>query len=218
VLRQVLPSLPLDQIGALAAAPQTAASFCVAPLVAGWADASSKPRRRFLTAWFGGASSCAALAASAACMLTLGTRAGPAASVPVIGLLMLAHVALTCCSGAPLLALINRSTPPELLPYSWAVINSIGNIGGFVGPSLLGGLHDALPGPPCSSPSHLLSPTPGCLAPWGGGCAVMAALCSVFTVGSGCAVWSRMRGGTCGGGAAAGATASHETSWVAESS
>ena len=49
----------------------------------------------------------------------------------------------------PFWALHQARTPPRLRACSVAVVNSLGNLGGFVGPFVLGYLHDAL-GPRCS--------------------------------------------------------------------
>jgi nitrate/nitrite transporter NarK len=50
---------------------------------------------------------------------------------------------------------------------SIAVVNCIGNLGGFVGPVVLGALHDRL-GPAC--PAGI----PTCVEQWGWGCVVLA--------------------------------------------
>ena len=53
----------------------------------------------------------------------------------------------------------NLPQPAELRGCSIAVVNSIGNLGGFLGPFMLGAMHDAAPSAPCGK----------CLAQWGGG-------------------------------------------------
>ena len=56
-------------------------------------------------------------------------------------------------------ALHHTTQPAELRGCSIAVVNSIGNLGGFLGPFMLGAMHDAAPSAPCGK----------CLAQWGGG-------------------------------------------------
>ena len=46
-------------------------------------------------------------------------------------------------------ALHHTTQPAELRGCSIAVVNSIGNLGGFLGPFMLGAMHDAAPSAPC---------------------------------------------------------------------
>ena len=60
---------------------------------------------------------------------------------------------------------------------SIAIVNCVGNLGGFVGPFVLGWLHDAL-GPRCPVGTH------ECVSEWGWGVVVLASsllLCTVAT-------------------------------------
>ena len=58
---------------------------------------------------------------------------------------------------------------------SIALVNCVGNLGGFVGPFVLGWLHDAL-GPPCPAG------TASCVAQWGWGAVVLASGMLVCTL------------------------------------
>ena len=82
-----------------------------------------------------------------------------------------------------------RPRPQDLLSTTIPICNAVGHIGGFVGPFLLGALHDALPGPPCPH-----SWSDGCVSEWSGGTAVIAALGFVAVAACG-AVAARCGGG-----------------------
>ena len=62
--------------------------------------------------------------------------------------------------------------PRRLQPVSIALVNSIGNIGGFLGPFALGWMHDHASGAaPCERPGAA-----GCTARWSSGAACIGAL------------------------------------------
>ena len=147
-----------------------------------WAALTGKSNtRRFAAAWAGPLASSLALLAASWGMLFWRNDAG---AVAVIGLLMLSYV-LVLCSTGPFMALVNSVSPVTLLPCTVALSNALGHIGGFLGPFVLGALHGVLHGPPCRAPTH----GHGCVAEWGAGTAVIAAVSLLLAGFSGVAAW-----------------------------
>ena len=63
---------------------------------------------------------------------------------------------LGACATGPLWALHHEAQPSELRSTSISLVNALGNLGGFVGPYVLGAMKGVL-GPPCPPP--LATPT-----------------------------------------------------------
>jgi len=166
-------------------------------------DADNSPTRgRFRAAWLGTTLALLCILASGL-MLLLGASlaaAGHASSPrPLLGM-----PPATLCSGLALLAtwlavpaasfsagpfwaLHHASQPAELRAVSVPLVNSIGNLGGFVGPYTLGALHALGPGCPPPPADHTFrhaprraaaassSDWPGeCVESWGWGTIIIA--------------------------------------------
>ena len=129
------------------------------PAIATWADRGGSGRRRTVT-W-------CCLGTAAVAMLLAGGwvhHAGccaPAASVtPALVVCLVAMADVVTNAAIPTFWALHHTTQPAgLRGCSIAVVNSVGNLGGFVGPFMLGAMHDAAPRTPCGA----------CLAQWGGG-------------------------------------------------
>lgn len=151
---------------------------------------SSLPRL-FLGTFGALAGSLVALVAAAACMLAPhgGSPSG------VIAVLMVSYVVNLCATG-PFVALVKRSTDDSILPGVIALSNAVGHLGGFLGPFILGTLHDALPHPPCAPPTPPTAMRRAhewrgheCVAEWGVGTLVIAVVGLLLTALAGGIAW-----------------------------
>eukprot|EP00908_Phaeocystis_cordata_P004541 Transcript_14917.p2 GENE.Transcript_14917~~Transcript_14917.p2 ORF type:complete len:439 (-),score=142.24 Transcript_14917:57-1373(-) len=156
---QLRPGWPLATIGLLGAIPPLL-SLLSAPAVGAWADRTSARDRRGRARRLGAAWGCNAAnglgvlgaglclwAASDASHARGGAAEARGFSVGALVLLILAFPLGTATMG-PFWALHHSAQPAPLHAVSIATINSIGNLGGFVGPYLLAALRDWL-GPDC---------------------------------------------------------------------
>lgn len=148
-------------MGLTFAAPALA-KVVLAPALATWADGEGGARRAG-AAWGSLGAAAAALLAAGSWVRHAGCCAAPdggGAATPalVVGLVALADV-ITQAAIPVHWSLHHASQPAELRGCSIAVVNSVGNLGGFAGPFVLGWLHDAAPRGACGA----------CLAQWGGG-------------------------------------------------
>ena len=184
IVREVLPpATPLWLVGAAASAPSLL-TLAAAPLCAAALERlpCGTPRsRRFAWAWGTHALAVLLLLGGGATLLAAAARTAAArrgAAVAMVLQLMLAQL----CGGVgvgPFWALHHAAVAEgEGRHISIAIVNCVGNLGGFVGPFVLGWLHDAL-GPRCPvGTSH------ECVSEWGWGAVVLASsllLCTVAT-------------------------------------
>ena len=159
IVRAAYPSASLAAVSAVVSVP-SAFILLLSPSYAAAADFSAASR--FVGAWAAlGLSGCALLAVGA-CMLAdaYGGAAGPdsAAHSPVLLLCLLgsAYVAALCSQG-PFWSLVSCTLQPQRLDsVGIALVNSLGNLGGFLGPYALGFMHDTL-GPPCANGTAAVS-------------------------------------------------------------
>ena len=183
IVREVLPpATPLWLVGAAASAPSLL-TLASAPLCAAALERlpCGTPRsRRFAWAWGTNALAVLLLLGGGATLLAAAARPAAArrgAAVAMVLQLMLAQL----CGGVgvgPFWALHHAAVAEgEGRHISIAIVNCVGNLGGFVGPFVLGWLHDAL-GPRCPVGTH------ECVSEWGWGAVVLASsllLCTVAT-------------------------------------
>ena len=169
-------------IGVVCAVPALA-KVVGTPLVARAADRHRE--RRFAIAWGLSAAAAGLVLGCAAVMLSLGLlRApqGPLAGVLLIALLAAADI-LAQCAIPTFWSLHHASQPRHLIPCSIALVNSIGNLGGFLGPSVLGAMHDApyWGGPRCE-PAQQRASGGACSAQWGWGTALLGTCFAAITL------------------------------------
>ena len=183
IVREVLPpATPLWLVGAAASAPSLL-TLAAAPLCAAALERlpCGTPRsRRFAWAWGTHGLAVLLLLGGGATLLAAATRPAAArrgAAVAMVLQLMLAQL----CGGVgvgPFWALHHAAVAEgEGRHISIAIVNCVGNLGGFVGPFVLGWLHDAL-GPRCPVGTH------ECVSEWGWGAVVLASsllLCTLAT-------------------------------------
>ena len=183
IVREVLPpATPLWLVGAAASAVAPL-QLVFAPLCAAALERlpCGTPRsRRF--AWRWGTHALAVLLLLSGGATLLATAARPAAAqrgaaVAMVLQLMLAQLCNSVGMG-PFWALHHAAVAEgEGRHISIAIVNTVGGLGGFVGPFVLGWLHDAL-GPRCPVGTH------ECVSEWGWGAVVLASsllLCTVAT-------------------------------------
>jgi len=143
LLTEVYPTLSPWRIGLVFTVP-ACLKVALAPAAASWADGGGQ-RRRFKSAWILYVCAALLLLLSGLGMLLL-LESGSAASRKhrasfLIGLVALADV--LCQLAIPIFwSMHNHLQPSELQACSIALVNSVGNLGGFVGPALLGAAHD----------------------------------------------------------------------------
>ena len=183
IVREVLPpATPLWLVGAAASAPSLL-TLAAAPLCAAALERlpCGTPRsRRFAWAWGTHGLAVLLLLGGGATLLAAAARPAAArrgAAVAMVLQLMLAQL----CGGVgvgPFWALHHAAVAEgEGRHISIAIVNCVGNLGGFVGPFVLGWLHDAL-GPRCPVGTH------ECVSEWGWGAVVLASsllLCTLAT-------------------------------------
>ena len=140
LLKEVYPSMPPWRLGMIFAAP-AALKVVLSPPVGAWADAGGPPRR-FCSAWGLYASAGGLLFLAGSGMLLLGGRGNTAAASFLVALVATADV-LAQLAIPVFWSLHNNHQPPGLRGISIAIVNSVGNLGGFVGPFVLGAMHDS---------------------------------------------------------------------------
>ena len=192
---ELLPSLDAAEIACVLAVP-FALNLITGVIVGQWTDSSDSARgtrrRRVYAVVF------ACLSGpllSLICGLVL-LRAGTATSLSdksrhvysIFALLLLCLAGLTNTSaGGAFWALHHELQPLELRGASISLVNSLGNLGGFVGPYILGALKSTL-GPPCpQSGDNNTTVVEGkehdCVSSWAWGMIVVAALQMVIALG-----------------------------------
>ena len=183
IVREVLPpATPLWLVGAAASAPSLL-TLAAAPLCAAALERlpCGTPRsRRFAWAWGTHGLAVLLLLGGGATLLAAAARPAAArrgAAVAMVLQLMLAQLCGDVGVG-PFWALHHAAVAEgDGRHISIAIVNCVGNLGGFVGPFVLGWLHDAL-GPRCPVGTH------ECVSEWGWGAVVLASsllLCTLAT-------------------------------------
>ena len=118
--------------------------------------------RRFLVAWISFAIAAFMLVLASCMMLAAASNAQDGATaMRTVTVVALADI-VTAAGISPMWSLHHTTQPAGLLPCSIALVNSIGNLGGFIGPVLLGSLRDRL-GPMCHGAAR------NCTSSWGWG-------------------------------------------------
>jgi len=178
-LQEIFPNLSSFKISLVAASPMLIA-LLIGPLSARWSEYGNRNRRRVHLVWGTAFLSMLAFLLCGLLMLLAAMPQRTQSERRYLTLIMSAttlvlHMCMGCVVG-PIWALHMTKQPIELLPTSIALVNSIGNLGGFVGPYALGVMHDAL-GPPCpTTPGH-------CVSEFGWGTAILAA-CGLVAIGT----------------------------------
>ncbi len=183
LLRDAFPTLEPWQIG-LAFALPAAIKVVLQPMLGAIADAGGR-HMRFRVAWGACALSACLILASAAVMRATGSpMANRQGGAPVLAALSIACLALadvaTNCAIPVLWSLHHTSVPRQLHGVSIALVNSVGNLGGFVGPSALGWIHDYTSASAC--PRHARAAGVGCIARWAPGVATLGVLSALITL------------------------------------
>lgn len=168
LLKEVYPSLPPWVLGLIFAVP-AALKVVFSPITATWADAGGASRR-FRWAWGAYAVAASLFVLAGLGMICLGgwqhgaADAGRTrvASSFLIGVVALADV-LVQLAIPVFWSLHNSLQDASIRGCSIAVTNSIGNLGGFIGPWVLGAAHDAVGAAACGHQRH------ACTAQWGAG-------------------------------------------------
>ena len=147
----------------------------IAPSLARWADLADGNVRRIAVAWGCSATGMSGVVLSGLFML----RAAPSGegfawSVAGIALVVCLFPALLSAQG-PFWALHHRVQPAEARAISIAAVNSVGNIGGFVGPYLLAFLSDWL-GPQCHSGQKCVRQWSWAFVSMGSSCLILVGL------------------------------------------
>mmetsp|Transcript_21258 Transcript_21258/g.41467 ORF Transcript_21258/g.41467 Transcript_21258/m.41467 type:complete len:638 (-) Transcript_21258:678-2591(-) len=181
-LKEVLPSWPLWKLSLLLGVP-IACSAVTGPLLTLWSERATgewNRKRRLVVCAFGctGTGGLMMLCAGIA-MLGSGNASSRAPrravlSGTALGLSGFTHTLIYNAMGS-FWALHHTVTPPHLWHVSIALVNSLGNLGGFAGPYALGALHDAFGSGCLPSPGKVLPPKKGnCLGGWGGGTIIIS--------------------------------------------
>jgi MFS transporter, ACS family, tartrate transporter len=177
LIREASPTLKPWQVGVVGALPAAAKVF-TSPAVAAWAD--RRPAiRRFPVSWGVFACSAALLLLTGCLMLSAaGAPQDPMLAAQTVALLATADI-LTQAGISSFWAAHHAVQPAVLAPCSIALVNSVGNIGGFVGPVLLGSFHDRF-GPACFAGAKT------CTSSWAWGTVVIASGYALLTIATWC--------------------------------
>jgi MFS family permease len=188
LLKEVFPTMPPWKLGMIFALP-AALKVVLSPPVGAWADVGGAPLR-FRTAW-GLYGSAALLLLIAGGGLSASGDLSPRASSVSITIVALADV--LCQVAIPVFWALHNSQqlPDGLKGCSIALVNSVGNLGGFAGPFVLGFMHDASPADQICTWA-LRPPKRGCMAQWGGGLLVLGASALVGSILSAVALRRRL--------------------------
>lgn len=171
MLGELFPQLPTWAISLIAVVP-IFSEILIAPAAAAWAERGVGHRRHVMLTWL-----CPLFTSLVICAagggLVISTRSdlkeGQQRAAGAVSLaLFVGGVMLQAFLVGTYWALLHAITPAPLRPCSVAVANSIGNLGGFVGPYLLGLLPGVL-GPAC--PAR----TPSCVGQYGWALVVLGA-------------------------------------------
>ena len=163
-LREAMPGWGPGHIGALFSMVALLKVFA-APRVALLAEGTTRGHSRTVRASF--LVSAALLVAAGFGMLLERSNQTTLLSPSLLLLVVGADVATQ--AAIPLFWAMHHATQPQSdVACSIALVNSIGNLGGFIGPSILGGMHDstAISTAICSVKGH-------CFAQWGAGTATI---------------------------------------------
>jgi MFS family permease len=175
LLKEVFPTMAPWRLGLVLAAP-AALKVLLSPPLGAWADRGGAPRR-FRAAWGLYGAAAALLVCAGLGMATVGD--GTSAATGSLLVLLVAAADVLAQIAIPVFwSLHNASQNPSLRGYSIAIVNSIGNLGGFLGPFVLGVLHDATSAEwAChhSSTSRVHVHSAACPARWGFGALLLGA-------------------------------------------
>mmetsp|Transcript_61148 Transcript_61148/g.138340 ORF Transcript_61148/g.138340 Transcript_61148/m.138340 type:complete len:568 (-) Transcript_61148:181-1884(-) len=189
-IKEVFPSLTAWQLGLVFTVPAVA-KIVLAPVAAGIADAGGLAARRCVAKSLFGGAACVLVGVGLLMLSrTDGADTGPDAvggdrqtrnnssGAALVLALMSADVAVQC--GIPVFWSAHHEVQARVRGPSIAFVNSVGNLGGFAGPWLLGAMHD-LVGSICTDSSARLpseisasaalgaAKEASCTAQWGGG-------------------------------------------------
>ena len=171
MLKELLPGYSHLAIATLASIPMIVA-VPVSTLVSWCADraptSETRTRRRVWLLWTCGIVSTTLSTLSGVLLIVAGQSllSSRWQHVASVSALILGGASVPALSGSvgSLWALHHASQPPELRSTSISVVNSLGNLGGFIGPYLLGALRGPL-GPMCPTVNHTAT---DCVYSWGG--------------------------------------------------
>ena len=171
--RARLPHWRLWQLSLILAPPQLA-TVALALKLGRWAD--RRPRRRFRVVWTTSAITAFGLVLCGGSMLAAAAAPDHEATLAWASLALLTAATASLGAGyATFWPCHNAATPPQLQPVCIALTSAIATLGGFVGPFLLGALHDGL-GPKCPHASQ-----EDCVAHYGWGLLLLGAAGLVWT-------------------------------------
>ena len=168
LISRLLPTLPLCNVMLLVGGVESV-SLVASPLLAKHADRGGAPRRLALIfAVLGVCTSLLILMGAALLFAATEPLAAPframVSQLAVVGF-AIQSIASSCMPGV-FFALHHAATPARLHSLSIPAVNSLGLLGGFVGPWMIGALHDRL-GPPCPPAASR------CITDRGWGCLVL---------------------------------------------
>jgi len=200
LLKELLPSFSDLDISTLTI-PALALSAVTGVLSALWSDSAppgdQRTVRRVTQVW-GGAIIGGMLNVLGATLLLLATSMSGStrrlATIIALAMVLLSHPVMSSGAGA-FWALHHAAQPRELRAASLSIVNSIGNLGGFVGPYCLGALKDVL-GPHCPSIHNGTATngtatftigaahhhTAGCVTQWGGALTTINCSCLALSI------------------------------------
>jgi sugar phosphate permease len=192
LLTEVFPEMAPWQLGFIFAVP---ASFkvCLSPLVAARADEGGT-LRRYLWTWALYTASATLLVVAGLGMLLLGVNHGRekllTARLSALFIAMISLADVLCQVAIPVFWAFHHSQQPaHLRGCSIAVVNSVGNLGGFVGPFVLGAVHDAV------DASAVCGKGRGqCMAQWGLGMVAVGCTTTFTIVATAAAIRQRLPG------------------------
>ena len=209
-LKEAFPQWRPAQIGGCFAVVALV-KIVAAPWVARHTEGASGKRARVVRGAFLG-SAVTLLVAGGGMLLERSAQPTPLACVLLL-LVVVADIATQ--SVVPLFWAMHHATQPAAdAACSIALVNAIGNLGGFIGPSLLGALHDNAPlaARVCAPPRGLEPGGGRCFAQWGAGTAAIGLVLLATTA---IRLWKERRAGGggagLGGGATLGATTAEES-------
>ena len=172
LLKEVYPRLGPAQLGLIFAGPAALKVALAAP-VGACADAGGAARR-FQMAWGKYALAAALIMCAGLGMRASGGGGGSARAAALVGMVAAADV--LCQLAIPIFWSLHNSLPLSSVVKgcSIAIVNSLGNTGGFIGPVLLGHMHDSVtPQSACGADYDAGGPGRGCTAQWAGGLIVL---------------------------------------------
>ena len=180
LLKEVYPRMDPAKLGLIFAIPATL-KVTLSPPVGQWADAGGATRR-FKAAW-----GLYALASGLMMLAGLGMRAsggGGGSATAAVQVSVVAAADVLCQIAIPIFWSLHNSQPqPSAIKgCSIALVNSLGNIGGFAGPFVLGYMHDSItPQSACGAYYHAGGDRRGCTVQWAGGLVFLGAVTLLST-------------------------------------